>query len=238
VSGDRVLPLRCGFGRRRSLWDIVRHFDARLLLAHMRMLETVSAMHQGQLDSDMRVRAQSIFNEIPEDCINLGLHASKASAEKIVKLLSRDDASFEGLRSLVGELQERMMDEMSASRFFIMSDQEADYYGNPRKGWKEVIVRFPDSVTDIEEAYKCFACSRYAAAVFHSLQVVEVGLIELGKLIAVTDPTPGWTATTQRLKKILDTKYSDRTAFERENYAFLEQLHAATMLSNSRGGTK
>jgi len=63
--------------------------------------------------------------------------------------------------------------------------------------------------------------------VFHTLQVVEVGLIEFGRLIGVTDHRPGWTATTGKLKKILDTKYPARTRFEQKNSAFLEQMHAA-----------
>lgn len=150
---------------------------------------------------------------MPQDCIDLGLDASRVSVETF--------------RELVIELQERMIDEASTPRFFSLTDQEADHYSNPRKGWEEIITRFPNSLRDIEEAYKCLALSRYAAAVFHSLQVVEAGLIEFGKLIGVTDPLPGWTATTGKLKKILDTKYPDRTPFEQANSAFLEQMHGA-----------
>jgi len=164
---------------------------------------------------------------VSQDCIDLGLDASRASAQKIVKLLSKDDCSFETFRELVSELQERMIDETSAPRFFVLNDQEADYYDNPGKGWEAIIERFPNSVRDIEEAYKCFALARYAAAIFHSLQVVEIGVIEFGKLIGVTDPLPGWTATTGKLKKILNTKYPDRTLFEQKNSAFLEQMYAA-----------
>ena len=51
--------------------------------------------------------------------------------------------------------------------------------------------------------HKCFALSRYAAAVFHSLQAVEHGLIVLSRFIGDTDPLPGWNVT-KRLKKIID----------------------------------
>lgn len=78
---------------------------------------------------------------------------------------------------------------------------------------------------DIEEAAKCFALSRYAATVFHSTQVVEAGLIELGKLIGVTDPLSGWTATTNCLQRIIKKGYDARTPFEQQNFAFLEQMH-------------
>ena len=66
--------------------------------------------------------------------------------------------------------------------------------------------------------------SRYAAAVFHSVQVVEVGLIELGEFIGVDAPHSGWTAVSTALDKIIAKKHRDRTEFERNNFKFLEQM--------------
>ena len=55
--------------------------------------------------------------------------------------------------------------------------------------------------------------------------VVEIGLIELGKLIGVTDPLPGWSATTNRLQNIIKKGHEARTPIERQHFAFLEQMH-------------
>jgi hypothetical protein len=106
-----------------------------------------------------------------------------------------------------------------------LSIRESELYRDPRLGWGEIIKRFPDTVIDIEETSKCFALSRYAAAVFHSIQVVEVGLIELGKLIGVADPRSGWTATTNQLQRIIKKGHEARTPFEQQHFAFLEQVH-------------
>ena len=46
-----------------------------------------------------------------------------------------------------------------------------------------MITKFPNTLDDIEEAHKCFALDRFAAAIFHSNQIIEIGLIELGKFI-------------------------------------------------------
>jgi hypothetical protein len=102
--------------------------------------------------------------------------------------------------------------------------REAEYYSKPWKNWEEILRRFPDTASDIEEASKCFALSRYGAAVFHSLQIIEIGLIELGTFIGVADPKSGWTAVANRLAKILSTKHHDRTEFEKQNFEFLEQV--------------
>ncbi|MQA64495.1 MAG: hypothetical protein GEU76_01115 [Alphaproteobacteria bacterium] len=199
-------------------------FRPHLFLTAIRMMETTITNHRGRWQGELKTTAQSIFNDIEQDCIELGLDASRASAKKIVNLLSKSDCSYEKFRELVVEIQERMIDEMSGPRFFSVSSQEANYYNNPREGWEKIIARFPDSVVDIEEARKCFAFSRYAAAVFHSVQVIEVGLIELGKFLQVVDPKSGWTAVAGALDKVIKKKHQDRTQFEQQNFAFLEQV--------------
>jgi len=66
--------------------------------------------------------------------------------------------------------------------------------------------------------------SRYAASVFHSVQITEVGLVELGTFLKVKDPHSGWTAVANALDRMVKTDYSKRTAFEKRHYAALEQI--------------
>ena len=113
---------------------------------------------------------------------------------------------------------------MAAANFMSLTSAEARYYSNPRDGWEAIIDRFPNTTSDIEEASKCFALSRYAATVFHSLQVVEIGLIELGTFLDVRDPLSGWTAVSKQLKRTIDKSRNDMTAFERDNFALIEQI--------------
>jgi hypothetical protein len=165
------------------------------------------------------------YQMLEEQCIDLEFRASLASVRKIQRVLADPNPTHKDLRPLEIELLGRLMDEMGEKFFWTLTTREAELYNRPRTGWVEIIDRFPDTVTDIEEAAKCFALARYAAAVFHSVQVVEVGLIELGKLIGVTDPLSGWTATTNRLQQIIKKGHDARTSFERQHFAFLEQMH-------------
>jgi hypothetical protein len=41
----------------------------------------------------------------------------------------------------------------------------------------------------------------------------------------VTDPQLGWDATTNRLRKVLGAKYPDRSPFQQQHSAFLEQIN-------------
>jgi hypothetical protein len=172
-------------------------------------------------------------NDIEADCIFLGLTSSLATVRKIQNALSKSDPTYSGLHSLQSELQGRLTDEADAKVFLALSIGEAERYSDPRKGWEEIVERFPDVLIDVEESQLCYALERYAAAVFHSLQVVEIGLIELGRVLVATDPQTGWNATTKRLNVILNTKYPNRTPFQQQHQKFLEKIAATIALLKS-----
>lgn len=157
-------------------------------------------------------------------CRAAGLKVSAATVLKMKAYAEKDPNAYDS-KELIDEFIGRLIDEMKETRFFSISDSEAEYFEYPRKGWEEIIARFPESVGDIEESRKCFALSRYAASVYHSLQVVEFALIELGKFIGVADPLSGWTAVTKRLDAIMKLDHNKRSDFERQNFKFLEQVH-------------
>jgi hypothetical protein len=109
--------------------------------------------------------------------------------------------------------------------YFALTPRESDYFISPFSGWEVSTKRFPEIVGDVEEAAKCIALSRHAGSVFHSTQIVEIVLIELGKFLKVADPKSGWTAVSIALNKVIKKDHRDRTRFEKKNFAFLEQVH-------------
>lgn len=103
--------------------------------------------------------------------------------------------------------------------------ERAKYYQEPCDGWEEVVQRFPEAHKDVEEANKSFACGFYAASVFHAMQIVEFGSIEIGRLIGVSDSKPGWTSTMSEMDKIVNkTKYPDLNPTQKKYRKLLEQL--------------
>lgn len=195
-----------------------------------RSLEALSSLKREVSLSDVSdgwVRDWLILMDLYEQpCIELDLAASAATIKKLRAALKKPNPLNTDINPLTIELGERLYDEMGGRYFWALTISETAYYKNPHKGWEEVIAKFHASITDVEEASKCFALSRYAAAVFHSLQIVEIGLIDLGRVIVANDPQTGWNATTNRLKKILATKYPDRTPFQNQHSQFLEQISA------------
>ena len=125
----------------------------------------------------------------------------------------------------IAEIQSRLVDELKAGLFFGIPLQKAAFFSQSRDGWEEVIDRFPDSVSEIEEMGKCFALSRYAGAVFHSLLIVECGVLDLGAYIEVTDPKRGWDATCRKLKSLVDGGHSNLPSKFTGQFNFLEQTN-------------
>lgn len=180
------------------------------------------------IDAAEKENTDRAYAEWEQSAIDLGLTASVATLRKIRKSVTRSGSKLGDEWKFGAELSERLRDEMNGRFFLSLSLSETEYYSNYRQKWADVIERFPASEDDIDEAGKCFALGRYAASVFHSLQVIEVGLIELGRILVVNDPHPGWGASTNRLKAILKTKFPDRTSFQKEHSAMIEQLDAMT----------
>ena len=188
-----------------SLWDIMRPFDPVVFLhirgwtawyEHfqreladpsyqrsvrlLRLLPThrPSLASGGKITDDDRSNFARVYEETENLCVYHELVGARATTRKMQEVLRAPDSKYEELHKLASELKERLIDEMSERAFFSLSLAETVYYSEPRKGWEEIIERFPETIGDIEESRKCFALSRYAGAVFHSLQVVEFGLID------------------------------------------------------------
>jgi hypothetical protein len=169
---------------------------------------------------------------------DLGLSACLASARKMVALLEDSNAKWGDLHALSEELVGRLVDETVNKVFFGLTLRESDFYQHPYRGWDLITTRFPETLQDIEEAAKCYALSRYPASVFHTIQVIEAGLIELGTFIGVADPHSGWTAVSNKLNQILKKNYGDLTEFEKANRPFLEQVNGTVEALKTHGETK
>jgi hypothetical protein len=179
--------------------------------------------HPSALSDAVVSSVSNILNKMREYCAPLGL---RTSTGKINAVLIDISIGFEPerIKTQLRELHEIITLEIGGKQLFSLTGREADFYIRSTGGWDQVIARFPEALRDIEESAKCFALSRYAAAVFHSTQVVEFGLLELGVFIGVKDPHSGWTAVARDLKRIIDKPYPTRSDFENQNYAFLEQV--------------
>lgn len=63
---------------------------------------------------------------------------------------------------------------------------EVKYYKDDPLFGEKVANKFPNAVTDIQEAGKCLALGRYTACVFHLMRVMELAVHYLGKKLNIS----------------------------------------------------
>lgn len=156
----------------------------------------------------------------------LGMHGSLAQARTLIQML-QDDHSYSD-STLVGTItafRATLHAELDGTVFLPINPEQARFYREPRRDWQEVIGRFAPAAEDIEEASRCYALGRYAASIYHCMQVLEFGLLELGKLLKVTDPKSGFTAVSNELERFLKRKWDGLSDAEKKSRPFFEQIN-------------
>jgi hypothetical protein len=217
-----------------SLWDIMQQFDTKFWTWAAALLGTLEAEgrfaarnpdHLKTSEADALNAGDELWMpQWANNCDELGMTATAATLRKIITVRAGGAAHPSTMAELIPELRLRLLDEMSAVPLYWLNPAQRNLLINPLAGWEEVIKRFANTVGDIEESSRCFALERYAAAVWHSTQITEIGLIAVGEFLRVKDPLSGYTATKNELDRILRTKYPERTEREKKHTPFLEQL--------------
>jgi hypothetical protein len=167
------------------------------------------------------------FHVLGDHCLAIGLTISGKNAHGLRDILNQgsDKVGNIWIAWEIGKALQIVMDEMKERLFLYLPTERARYYQRPFDGWEEAIERFPQVRADVEEASRCFACDRYAGAIFHAMLIAEVGAIEVGKLIEICDPKPGWPSTIREMNRIVHReKYSDLKPVEKNHRDFLGQL--------------
>jgi hypothetical protein len=238
IGADRQPAAAPWDGSRRlwSLWDMlsIKAGPFASAIATMGGLNATTAILQGREgvfteEVTEGIRAQCILQlaKLKEHCLELDLSTTLSAVENCISFLEKGTPNWpRTANSLIVYICNVLPDELRGKAVLILSRAEAEHYSAPRSRWEEVIARFGGTVIDIEEMSKCYAFGRYAASIYHSLQIVEIGLIDLGKIIGAKDHQTGWNATTTQLQKIKSTKYPDRTQFQQSHSGFLEQIAA------------
>ena len=209
----------------------MQSFHACIFLAAVRMLQSVGISKSLHLTDDtvwsakQRDTAQHFLIDFEKDCIEGGFTLPASSLRRLITLLGTPNCTDAKIYELADEINGRLVDEMQFRVFFSLSDREAEYYNRWWEGWEEIISRFPATMSDVEEAVKCFSLSRYTAAIFHSTQVIEVGVIGLGIFLGVNDPKAGWTPVTNSLNMFLKKDYKSLSKIEKQYRNNLEQIH-------------
>lgn len=177
-----------------------------------------------RLKSSQRERAQNELALAEKFTQEIGLEVSVLHVRELLSTLDEGEIVATDIKALHKNIEREL-----SCRFYIGIPQDRkDLYCESLKTWEDVVAQFPEATDDIEEMNKCFALSRYPAAVFHSLLVVEHGLVRLGQELKVTDPKEGWDASCRKLSQIVSAGHNaNNSGFD---FGFLEQLNSCVQV--------
>lgn len=167
----------------------------------------LSAGAQNVVQNDLIISALGFFDGIKPQLEAAELKMTAAKIEEI-SLRWKQYHDVQVFAIQCDELLRRLEDELNGRVLLLVPSSVHSMYTAPRKDWEEAIRRFPQIADNVDEMKRCFAFDRYAGSVFHSLLIVEAGLIEFGRRIGVTDPKPGWDATCKKLEEICKAGYA------------------------------
>jgi hypothetical protein len=190
------------------------------------VLYFLGRLEGGPVSQVDRIQMSVMAKLCQEDLERFGFRRSTRGMQDIIDILD-DKHPSPNLEGYSMALRANLMAELESTLFLHVEYSVARYYREPRRDWEEVIARFPDTVSDIEEAGKCYALGRYAASVFHGMQALEHGLLALGEFMRLPDRKSGFPAVANALQRIKDKKRQDLTDFEKKHFAFFEQMHGS-----------
>ncbi len=201
-------------------------FSASRLVGILRVGDSSSPQSEWFLENEDRESLIRGFQVLASRCETIGLSVSAANALTVVRGVSDDSLKFTNTwaKFEIKKALEILSYEMRDHLFLYIQQDKQKWYLVPQAGWEEVVKRFPSTITDIEEASRCFACDRYGGAIFHILLMIETGLLEVGKVLGDPDPKPGWNSVLKLVDRIVSTPYPQLTAIEKKYRPALEQI--------------
>ena len=174
-----------------SLWDMLR-FEGDAFYRVTSVLSAVRGIIQGNVAHRQKklldvpqvyftlrgLLIRNVRGELIKHLNVLGAPISAMAAEDLAKLADDENATFERLEYLVGDLENTLRREMQLVNLFVMSAAEVAYFDppNPLFGRDFQGKFLTGGVFELDEAAKCFAINRPTACVFHLMRIMEIGV--------------------------------------------------------------
>lgn len=212
-----------------SLLELLRAYAEVYAASCYWLAFNISTAYEGKLDETSIGVILKHLKNLRTECERVNLEMTTALIDVIIPRVEDWKGGgcillHEDLHQLCDDLER----ELSLQLFIKIASDRRKFFDAPFLRWEPIVKRFGQISRDVEEMNKCFALCRYTASMFHALQIAELGAIELGKTIGVTDPKEGWGATERRLEQLVKAGHSQLPVNLTGKFNFLEQMHRET----------
>src|SRR5579884_1911518 len=235
-----------------SLWDLARFYGEQLAhaiaeLSRLRtrwanepargdpmfasMLSQHRSLNSSETDElfkqmsgiEAELRQAGLMNSavaVQEFCQELGIAAGRYYSLATWRSI---ETPAQGIAARIEEIQRAVRRDLKAIPYLYVPLERSDWYNNPLRDWDAVVQRWPKMTSDISDSSQCYALDLLAASLYHVLLVGEFGVIQVSDLFGVSGDKPGW-GSAERLEKILNKDFKQRSDLEKRHSAFLESI--------------
>jgi hypothetical protein len=212
-------------GRLWSLWEMLRFHAENFfrLSGALTWMLAVSTQRNGEVPKEQRERLLSDISQCGDQCLDMGLRVSALQAGRIGAECQQSNYTYEQMRNSVGDLQQRIHDELMTIWCIRVPADLVRYMREPQPFGAEIATAFPSTAYDIDEAAKCLALSRSTAVVFHLMRTMEAGLKGLAFALGIPY-APSWESYLTQIEKRIEEKHKNKTRKWKKNQAFFRDV--------------
>ena len=222
-----------------SLWDMME-LKAKPFVNAVRALAVVEEVLRIGGGEELKAKTSSAtakrvvpaLGEFVDACVALGADVSKMAAEELIEKLEGGKLTFGVLHEEVRHLHKYFERHLVSTKLFGLNPDDARYYDAALEMFGEcVIASFPSAASEVDEAGKCLALGRPAAAIFHLMRVVEIGLRSIAPLFGIEEPKPDWGKVIRAIDDYLKFPKKERKLEMEDEYlaAVSAQMHAVKL---------
>jgi hypothetical protein len=129
----------------------------------------------------------STLGELMLEAEKLQLRSAMQQLVRIKGMIDARDVNTRSMATLMIEVQNRLVDDLSARLFLAVPSRQEHFYKQEQPLFgDDVENKFGQMSEDIAEAGKCISMNRNTAAVFHLMRVMEIGVQRFGDKLGVT----------------------------------------------------
>lgn len=224
-----------------NLWDMLKEYGALVcslaghLSGHVQKLQAEvldeehklfgSALKARRLniDDDDVTRVKAYLPHIEKLVTDLNLESTAFPAKRIRSALENGVYPKHCLAENVGDLLNRLHDELFSRQFIFVSSHYAKYYKQADNFGQVVNDCFPIAIDDIADAGTALATGMGTSCVMHLMRVIEAGLKALALELDIPYAT-SWEAYLTKIEKSVSAKHSDKSEEWKKNEKFYRDI--------------
>ncbi len=166
-------------------FDLKSIMDAHDVFVHATCMIYSTSLYNRGVTDEFKIELTKHIALLLAAMSDPSMHMCRRAAERLRSTL-QSTYHKEPIGNEVADLRRRILDQAETVYCITLSPQEQDLF-EPKEHLlgAEVAAKLPEVAYDVLEAAKCLSLSRYTAAVFHLMRVMEIGVQRLGAKLGV-----------------------------------------------------